>query len=64
VECLPNEMQRIFHLGEAYSSGVSEKQKKQKRCERCLPIAPRDGTGVPRMTPAKAEGMGGETIAP
>jgi hypothetical protein len=28
VECLPNEMQSIFHRGEAYSSGVSEKQKK------------------------------------
>jgi len=27
VECQPNEMQRIFHRGEAYSSGVSEKQK-------------------------------------
>ena len=23
VECLPNEMQRIFHRGEAYSSGVA-----------------------------------------
>jgi hypothetical protein len=22
VECLPNEMQRIFHRGEAYSYGV------------------------------------------
>jgi len=32
VECLSNEVQRIFHRGEAYSSGVSEKQKKQKLC--------------------------------
>jgi len=32
VECLPNEVQRIFHRGEAYSFGVSEKQKKQKLC--------------------------------
>ena len=30
VECLPNEMHSIFHRGEAYSSGVSEKQKKTK----------------------------------
>jgi len=30
VECLPNEMQWLFHRGEAYSSGVSEKQKKTK----------------------------------
>jgi hypothetical protein len=27
---LPNEMQSLFHRGEAYSSGVSEKQKKSK----------------------------------
>jgi len=30
VECLSNEMQRIFHRGEVYSSGVSEKQKRDK----------------------------------
>jgi hypothetical protein len=42
VECLPNEMftplnsqtiylgQRLFHRGEAYSSGVSGKQKRNK----------------------------------
>jgi hypothetical protein len=32
VECLPNETFNLFHRGEAYSSGVSEKQKKQKLC--------------------------------
>jgi len=30
VECLPNEMQRIFHRGGAYSSGVSRKDKEIK----------------------------------
>ena len=30
AECLPNEMQSLFHRGKTYSSGVSEKQKKTK----------------------------------
>jgi len=40
VECLPNEMQSIFHRGEAYSSGVSEKQKNQKLCALCASACP------------------------
>ena len=36
VECLPCEMRSLFLRGEAYSSGVSEKQKIQKLCALCV----------------------------